>query len=431
VAKLRKAVSDLVKTIYLSIHLGLDARNLLRLGTLDQLLADASIRVILVTRAHHDPDFKREFTSERVVVAEQQTFNPSRFQSDLIKFRQRRIRRRRFLETWLRFERRFFPRHGYDRLFEQYLPSVVVSADPMRSADIPLILGAQQWGAPTLGVVRSWDNIVKRLAVHPDKLAVWNPVNRDEAIALELYRPEDVFLVGAPQFDPYFSPEGIVPRAEFLTSLGLDPGKKTILVATSVSMYAGDETFLLDTLLRAAAQGRLAEPVNLVCRPHPYDLWGPYVRYQQSGEIYFDVTASWNRVLLSMMTRDDVLHMANLLRHTDVMINFATTVTLEAAIFDVPTILVAYGEGDQAQTQEWVEKWHFEKHFRGIVERNLAPVVRNETELVDWINRYLIDRTLYQQERQEIVKQWVYFTDGKSGERIAQLIQKMADGTVD
>src|SRR6185436_7009240 len=105
---------------------------------------------------------------------------------------------------------------------------------------------------PTLGSVRSWDNILKHLRTRPQALTVWNALNAREAVEIDRFRPEQVTEVGAPQLDGYFS-EGLTSLSK--EDLGLDPRKKVLLLATSSFTYDSDQTYLVDMLLAAIRAG--------------------------------------------------------------------------------------------------------------------------------------------------------------------------------
>src|ERR1700682_3020018 len=94
---------------------------------------------------------------------------------------------------------------AYARLFEQYPPELVVSGDPLRPGDANLIATARRRGIPTLGSVRSWDNVLKHLRTRPDALTVLNAINAREAVEVDQFRAHQVTQVGAPQLDVYFS----------------------------------------------------------------------------------------------------------------------------------------------------------------------------------------------------------------------------------
>ena len=112
------------------------------------------------------------------------------------------------LSTWLDLEKRWLIKPDLEMMsiFKKRRPDLVVVTNPIRHHEQPVIGAAQALGIPTLGVVRSWDNLFKGLHIRPDTLAVWNPVNCQEAIDMMKFHPAQVEIVGATQFDLYFDP---------------------------------------------------------------------------------------------------------------------------------------------------------------------------------------------------------------------------------
>jgi hypothetical protein len=76
--------------------------------------------------------------------------------------------------------------------------------------------------------------------------------------------------------------------------------------------------------------------------------------------------------------------------------------------------------------QRYVVGLHFRMHYKALVERDLVPVAWDRVQLVSWINRYLDDPSLYRAERAAIVREWVQFTDGASGQRLGDTILRHA-----
>ena len=161
-------------------------------------------------------------------------------------------------------------------------------------------------------------------------------------------------------------------------------------------------------------------------RLHPDDRVGRYLKYRRAPEVILDIPERYLATLGWTMTGDDLRRMAGLLRHADVMVNFATTVTLEAAIVDTPTLLVAFSPIDPEEMQRYVVGLHFQMHYKALVERDLVPIAWDRDQLVRWINRYLDDPGLYRAQRAEIVRDWVQFTDGGSGRRLGDAILRHA-----
>jgi hypothetical protein len=382
------------------------------------------VEVVLLTPGARDPAFREEFANDRVHIVPHQAYEPSPMVWRLMLRRWRYARTAHMADTVHRLEERLIPTPApYAKLFEEYHPSLVVSGDPLRPGDASLIAAARRFGVPSLGSVRSWDNLQKHLRTRADGLTVWQALNAREAVAIDRYRPEQIAPVGAPQLDVYFRPSlpALTPK-----DLGLDPRKKTLLLATSSFTYDSDQTYLVDMLIEAIRNGEIRHPLQIVLRLHPDDRVGRYLKYRHAPEIILDIPEHYLATLGWTMTVDDLERMAALLRLADVMVNFATTVTLEAAIVDTPTLLVAFSPIDPDEMQRYVVGLHFGMHYKALVQRDLVPVAWDRAQLVGWVNRYLDDPSLYRAQRASIVREWVQFTDGRSGQRLGDAILRRA-----
>ncbi|HEX8967729.1 MAG TPA: hypothetical protein VF937_07615 [Chloroflexota bacterium] len=413
-----------MKTIFVSVQTGMVVRDLLRCGPLERILAHPEARVVLLTPGVRDPAFVAEFADARIHVVPHQPYEPTAMVWRLVTRRWRYARSPRMAEVMHRLEERLIPTPpAYDRLFEQYTPSLVVSGDPLRPGDANLVAAARRKGVRSLGSVRSWDNIQKHLRTRADALTVWNSRNACEAVEFDRYRPAQITQVGAPQLDVYYSQRARRPGPG---DLGLDPRRKTLLLATSSFTYDSDQTYLVDMLIDAIRTGEIRHPLQIVLRLHPDDRVGRYLKYRHAPEVVLDIPERYLATLGWTMTHTDLERMAALLRHADVMVNFATTVTLEAAIVDTPTLLVAFSPIDPDEMRRYVVGLHFGKHFRTLVDRDLVPIAWDRAGLVRWVNAYLDDPSLYRAQRASIVKEWVQFTDGCSGHRLGDAILRQA-----
>jgi len=413
-------------TIFVSVQTGMAVRDLLRCGPLSRILSQPDAHVVLLTPGVRDPAFLAEFAHERVSVVAQQPYAPSTMVWRLMNRRWRNARSPWLADALHRVEERMVGvPPAYDELFRTYRPALAVIGDPLRPGDANLIAAAHRHGVPTLGSVRSWDNLQKHLRTRPDRLTVWNARNAREAVDIDRFRPWQVTEVGAPQLDVYF--RGAVPnRDRFCEQRGLDPRKRILVLATSSFTYDSDQTYLVDMLLEAIRSREIREPVQVVLRLHPDDRVGRYLKYAEAPEVSLDIPRSYLATLGWTMDQRDLERMRALLTHADVMVNFATTVTLECAIADTPTLLVAFSPIDPEEMQRYVVGLHFRMHYKALVERDLVPIAWNRDELIGWINRYLEDPSVYRAQRAEIVGEWVQFTDGRSGARLGDAILRSA-----
>lgn len=413
-------MSSVSRTICISVQTGMVVRDLLRCGPLDRILEHPDAHVVLLTRGVRDPAFIAEFSRERVRIVPHEPYGPTSLVWRLMNRRWKHARTPALADAFHRIEQRFISvPDAYAALLSASRPALIVSGDPLRPGDANLIKAGRQRHIPTLGSVRSWDNILKHLRTRPDALTVWNTRNAREAVEVDQFRPDQVTPVGAPQLDVYFSPSApdMSPH-----ELGLDPAKRTLLLATSSFTYDSDQTYLVDMLLDAIRRGEIHEPLQIVLRLHPDDRVGRYLKYRHAPEIILDIPERYLSTLGWTMNEADLRRMAALVRHADVMVNYATTVTLEAAIVDTPTLLVAFSPIDPQEMERYVVGLHFGMHYKDLVGRDLVPVAWDRRQLVSWINRYLEDPSLYRRERQAIVREWVEFTDGQSGRRLGEAI---------
>ncbi len=402
-------------------------RDLLRLGVLEHLLEDPDIKIVLLTPASKDQAFLKEFSRDRVVIRHSEEFVLTRLQKAIITTRWA-LKYEWMVKLWTILERFFMPNSIYDNLFKELPPNLIVLSDTNKEREIPIYLNSKKNGIKTLGLIRSWDNILKRLYCRVDALAVPNEINKLEAIDLELYRDSQIEVVGTPQFDPYFDPSVILDRDEYLTGLGLDPSKKLILLATAGAKLQNVQTNWLDILLHAQENGDFPVDTQICCRNHPGDSLGPFLdpKYTDRNGLYMDMPRRWLGSLGWSMTREDVNGVANLLYHADVVVTPASTMGIEAAIFDTPTLIVGFNEVLPEITDDILHDSTFIKHFKPILEQQLIPVTHNRKELISQICLYLNDPTLFTDQREILVEKWINPSDGNSKQRIANLILQMA-----
>jgi hypothetical protein len=187
---------------------------------------------------------------------------------------------RRAITSVFRTLERTVPTNGE---IERYLcaadPDIVLFTPylGLRSIQPDFLRAAEALGLRTAILVKSWDNLSSKSVIRPipDRLFVWNAVQREEARTLHGIPPERVVVTGAQCFDDWF---GWQPRSrdEFLSRVGLDPTRPFVLYACCSPWTGPSELGFVrrwTAALRAHA-GALAD-VGVLVRPHPKrpDVW--------------------------------------------------------------------------------------------------------------------------------------------------------------
>jgi hypothetical protein len=141
------------------------------------------------------------------------------------------------------------------------------------SSQVDYIKCAKTLGLKSALCVASWDNLTNKglIRVVPDRVFVWNDIQKEEAVELHGVAPERVVATGAQTFDDWFDFKPTLTRDEFCRTAGLDPKKPYILYLCSSKFIAPHEAKFVERWLRqlrADADPRLRE-AGVMIRPHP------------------------------------------------------------------------------------------------------------------------------------------------------------------
>jgi hypothetical protein len=161
---------------------------------------------------------------------------------------------------------------------ERRAPDVVLVSTLVDGGEqVDYVRAARMLGIPTGLVVASWDNLTNKGVIHevPDRVYVWNDIQRREAVELHGVPRKRVEVVGAHSFDHWFEWTPSTTRWEFCAQVGLDPTRPFILYLCSSRFIAkgieGSETAFIRRWLeglRASGHDGLRQAGVLV-RPHP------------------------------------------------------------------------------------------------------------------------------------------------------------------
>jgi CDP-glycerol glycerophosphotransferase (TagB/SpsB family) len=168
----------------------------------------------------------------------------------------------------------------------------------------------------------------------------------------------------------------------------------------------------------------------MIVRPHPIhdnnelsDVFRPFapsVRLQSTSQAGRSVTAR-------SQCEEDVREWVNTFRHADVLVNLSSTVTIEAALLDIPIVNLDFdpqpGQPNQALVKDVNHKW---SHFRPVAESGGVWLVEDYDQLVHAVRTYLERPELHREQRKWIAEFVCGFTDGCCGERLADAILDFA-----
>ena len=246
-------------------------------------------------------------------------------------------------------ERAIAPDPSVTRSLVDLAPALVVCTpfvypSPRRhTTEVEYLKAASRLGIPTAVVVASWDNLTMKGAfyVRPDRVLVWNEIQRQEARDLHEFPAQQVVVTGAPIFDSWFAGRFELPREEFLAEAGLADASDYVLYVES-SGASGDEWRTIHDLAEALDQAAADPGLRVMVRRHPSrrDPWPPLEHPRL--RLFPDASAVPD-------TEESRRRLFNSIHHSRAVVGINTTVFLEAAILDRPTVALLDPEKDHFQ----------------------------------------------------------------------------------
>lgn len=402
----------------------------------------------------------------------------------------------------------FYNEHFFKEFLSNTRPDLIFATDILEINDIRLIMEAHKLNIPTIGMVRSWDNLTNKgiLPVVPDSIIVNNEIIAKELIELHKVKkitvhyelrssasalPQrrcverdgantsqkfsrslwcvssgqtrakscvigSITIVGMPQFDYYIGYKP-TPKEVFFNKLGFDPSRKVIMFAPMGSKFIESDWSILQILHDAILDGSIKGKPNLLVRFPPGDgiehlsrvKISPDVRvFQDRPGVGFKVDEKKDKEL----NREDMIHLADSLYYSDVLVNAGSSLCIDIAAFDKPIVFPAFdgleymryahiadSRGLDADRRgnvnisiqehvpylKSVKKLFQYHHYRYLLRTKACHLARSKQELIEWINTYLDNPSLDSDKRKKLIEEQCWKHDGRAAERISIYLREL------
>lgn len=451
-----------MKTVFITITRGLLTRNILRNQFFDKLKERNDIRIVLMFSDYvrnNGEYLKKEFESRNIIVE----FVPNVVESKLkklfmaisknlvfstttklyAKYGTSKVPRKskvinlllniiytplskiNFLKKIVRLiEVYVFRDSNYGKYFDIYKPQLVFSTALLSNFDLAFLKNAKRRGVKTISMPKSWDNLSKILfRFEPDMFCVQNELMKRDAVEHQGFKSSKIKTVGFLQFDVYKDATGIESRSRYCERHGFNPELPIIFMGSEGLWSDGDEK-VFENVIRSRESGVIPD-VNFIIRPHfslAYD--GRYDHLKKFKRVFIDNTYRITEFFADHWdpTQEDMKDFTNTLRHSDVTINFASTLSLDAVSLDRPVINISFG----IRFDEGKDISHiiYETGFyREVIQTGATELVYNPEELNKAIHAYLKNSSFKKEGREKLRNKLCYSLDGKSGLRLYGVVE--------
>ena len=331
------------------------------------------------------------------------------------------------LSQWeRRASRRLRTSDHYVRLFEMLRPSLVFNGSHVHSQVAIQAVQAAQWsGIPTMTFLFSWDNLTSQGRLIPpyDHYLAWNEaIKRDLLRIYPSIRPEQVLVVGTPQFDFHFRPEYYWTREEFCQRVGADPARPIVLYSTGMANHMPGEHVVVERIADLLSTLDHWGPPQLLVRVYPKDRTGRFNELRSRRPDILFPEIPWEPAWLTPRVEDLFLY-TNTLRHSALGINIASTVSLELCMFDKPAINVGYDPpGMDIRPVSFARYYEFD-HYAPVVASGAVEVAHSEDELRQMVEHAFQHPEHRRTARRAFIERMFGETlDGRSATRVAKAL---------
>lgn len=450
-----------MRTIFITLFEGNEARSLLRADFLPTLLKNPSVRIVLFMKNIDRVNlYKKEFSGERIIYevapysrgaigALDKFFGKLKFlllRTDT-KTLQRKLafkssgnyfvyivgsflnfllarRRVRRLVRWMDFK--LVKNEIYAAYFEKYKPDLVFLAHLFEEPEIHLLREAKKRAVKTVGFINSWDKVTGRCIMRllPDKIVVFNDIVKKEAMEHNEISGKDIHVSGIPHYDHYFK-AGVSARKEFFRELGINSEEKLIVYAPAGRAFSDSDWDIIDLLTDLINDGSFGR-ARLLVRFQPNDFMDS-AETQKRNNLIFDYpgirfASKPGRGIDWDMDEKDFLRLRNTLSHSALVISYASSFAVDAAVFNRPIINIGFEIKEPKNALRAVRYFYGVAHYQNIVSAGGTRLAKTKEELANLIKGYLGNPALDEAGRKKIVSEQCKFMDGKSAERLGGFV---------
>lgn len=297
---------------------------------------------------------------------------------------------------------------------------------------------ARRHGIPVVHIVGNYDNLSSQgfRGVPVERILVWGESMCRDAVVLQGIDRARVIMTGPIRYDA-IAREIREDRETFLSRCGLDPNKRTILFAGSLSEFHYFEALAIYKELQAEV-----DECQLIVRVYP----NKTLMNSVYMEPLLDYAAHIPGVYVSLadphyqkgVREREVLQIEeselwHALRYADVVVNLHSTIALEACIFDKPAVNMWYfgSPGRLAAAPPVWKAFPQLIHNRRMAAYRAISVASNRHELVAEIRKALANPDRLRVGRARAVASECGRLDGHASDRLAEacLVVFAEDGT--
>jgi hypothetical protein len=311
-----------------------------------------------------------------------------------------------------------YPSRPFKEIFEKYSPSVVLVSSLYNRFDRHIMPESKLQNVPTLGISAGWDHIDKYyLPFHATRFLSASEQMCRAAINFQNYRPEQITIVGYPQYDFLLDKKYASPREDVISDIGFPSGARYIMYVSG-SAYCPDEPDIITEILKWIDSGAYGNNTYLVVRPY----LGSRGKDKEFDEEKFLRFKNHPKVFFYDMKRqtplEELKRFVNILRQAHVVMAVYSTALLETAILGRPIVAAPFDGYAKRPFYRSIKRFRGFEHFQDVIRFGALKEAFNFPQLKNILGEYLENPAKDAEKRARMCEDLCYKLDGKASERI-------------
>jgi hypothetical protein len=273
------------------------------------------------------------------------------------------------------------------KIIEKLKPDVIFCTHQRALEGAYIMAVANKLGIATISVIFSWDNLPKsRITTRSKYYLLWSDYMLNEMRKYyPLVAPERMLVTGTPQFQEYKNEAIRWSREKFESTFKIPPGKKVICFSGSDLSFPNDHLYLKDLIGALTEMPEETRP-HLIVRPAPVDFSGRHLGVIGKGLAWITYAEplwttpagqkSWTTVF---PTPADNIVLINLSYHCDMVVNVGSTMSIDFAMFNKPSIYFNYEQPENPWFK--ISNIFNMQHFRTLNNLDAVLWVKNRADI--------------------------------------------------
>ncbi len=220
------------------------------------------------------------------------------------------------------------------------------------SQQVEYVRAARALGIRSVLGVGSWDHLTTKGLIHeqPDRVVVWNEMQRGEAAELHGIPPERVTVTGAQAYDHWFTQKPATTREEFCAKVGVPADRQLLLYLCSSPFITPYEVGFVRRWIAAIRDSAIPEVrgAAILIRPHPQNA----EQWRDFDPSFDDALGIWPRAGANPVDTDARADYYDSMFHSVAVVGVNTSALIESGIVGRPvfTVLTSEFAGQQDGT---------------------------------------------------------------------------------